>query len=52
MISSELRLFLGQRLAVGFEGFDIPESIVRLVREYKLGNIILFPVQIAECRRI
>ena len=42
MDQHELRLKLGQRLSVGFDGFEIPEEYIRLVREYKIGNVILF----------
>ena len=36
------RILLGQRLAFGFEGTCIPEDFAALVREYKIGNVILF----------
>lgn len=36
------RLMIGQRLAVGFDGPTIPQDFVDLVREYKVGNVILF----------
>ena len=36
------RILLGQRLAFGFEGTCIPENFAALVREYKIGNVILF----------
>ena len=36
------RLLLGQRLSVGFEGYEIPDEYRALVREYKIGNVILF----------
>lgn len=42
MNSTELRLRLGQRLAVGFDGPVIPDEFARLIRDYKVGNIILF----------
>ncbi len=38
----ERRLRLGQRLSVGFEGLNVPEEYVRLVKEYKVGNAVLF----------
>ena len=37
------RILLGQRLAFGFEGTCIPENFAALVREYKIGNVILLP---------
>ena len=36
------RILLGQWLAFGFEGTCIPENFAALVREYKIGNVILF----------
>ena len=36
------RIMIGQRLSVGFDGPTIPQDFVDLVREYKVGNIILF----------
>ena len=42
MNDSELRLRLGQRVAVGFEGYTVPEDLRKLIRDYKAGNIVLF----------
>ncbi|MBQ8082239.1 MAG: beta-N-acetylhexosaminidase [Clostridia bacterium] len=42
MNATELRRRLGQRLCAGFEGFTIPQELIDAVREYKIGNIILF----------
>ena len=42
MNQQELRLKLGQRLGIGFDGYEIPEDCARLIREYKIGNVILF----------
>ena len=39
---NDLKIMLGQRLSVGFDGFEIPEEFERLIREYKVGNVILF----------
>ena len=36
------KLMIGQRLAVGFFGLTVPDDLAELVREYKVGNIILF----------
>jgi len=38
----DTKLMIGQRLAVGFDGPTIPQDFIDLVREYKVGNIILF----------
>ena len=40
--AEELRLKLGQRLGIGFEGYEIPEDCAKLIREYKIGSVILF----------
>lgn len=37
-----LRAQIGQRLAAGFPGTEPDEDFLRLVREYKVGNVILF----------
>lgn len=42
MNGSEFRKTLGQRLSVGFDGFTVPDEFAQLVREYKVGNVILF----------
>ena len=36
------KLLIGQRLSVGFDGPVIPKDFIDLVREYKVGNVILF----------
>jgi beta-N-acetylhexosaminidase len=33
---------IGQRFAAGFPSYDISDDFVRLVKEYKIGNVILF----------
>lgn len=33
---------LGQRLAVGFDGYEIPQELRQLAEEYRIGNVILF----------
>lgn len=38
---------IGQRVMAGFEGTTVPESIRALVREWKVGNFILFSRNIA-----
>ncbi len=38
----DLRGFVGQRMAVGFDGTEINEDITDLISNYKIGNIILF----------
>ena len=42
MNDTELRLRLGQRIGAGFEGYTVPEDMKNLIREYKVGNAILF----------
>ncbi len=42
MNTQSIRHRLGQRLAVGFEGETIPEEYRQLIREYQVGNVILF----------
>lgn len=33
---------IGQRLVGGFPGTEMSEEFIRLVKEYKIGNVILF----------
>ena len=37
-----LREMIGQKLVVGFPGTELDGEFIRLVEEYKVGNIILF----------
>ncbi len=41
-MSDTLRAALGQCLCVGFDGLEIPDEYIRLVKEYKVGNVLLF----------
>ena len=41
-MTEELKLLLGQCLSVGFDGPVIPEEYEKLVKEYKIGNTVLF----------
>ena len=41
-MNEEMRIRIGQRLSVGFDGFTIPQEYVDLVKRYKVGNVILF----------
>ena len=33
---------LGQKLVFGFHGTELSEEFISLVKEYKIGNVILF----------
>lgn len=33
---------LGQKLVFGFHGTELPDEFIALIREYKIGNVILF----------
>ena len=37
-----MREMIGQRLVFGFKGTRLPEDFKNIIREYKLGNVILF----------
>ncbi|HIT33946.1 MAG TPA: glycoside hydrolase family 3 protein [Candidatus Faecousia intestinigallinarum] len=37
-----IREMLGQKLAFGFHGTALPQEFIDLLREYKVGNVILF----------
>lgn len=36
------RQMLGQRIALGFHGIRLPKEFLELIREYQVGNVILF----------
>lgn len=42
------RIKIGQRLVAGFPGTEPNEEFLRLVREYKVGNVILFKHNIVD----
>ena len=46
---------IGQRLVFGFKGAELPQEFIELVREFKLGNVILFRYNVentAQLRRL
>ena len=38
----DLQTMIGQMICVGFEGTQAPETLLELIRTYKIGNIALF----------
>ena len=48
MIDERMKLLAGQRLVAGFEGYTVPESFQKLIRDCKIGNVILFRRNIRE----
>ncbi len=47
MIALTDRQKIGQRLAAGFPGTKMSDAFVRLVKEHKIGNVILFKENVA-----
>ena len=37
-----VKQMLGQKLVFGFHGTELPDDFIALIREYKIGNVILF----------
>ena len=37
-----VRQMLGQKMIFGFHGTELPEEFIELIREYQIGNVILF----------
>lgn len=37
-----VKQMLGQKLIFGFHGTELPEEFIQLIKEYKIGNVILF----------
>ena len=48
----DLRWQVGQKLAVGFPGTEVPQALRELVAEYKIGNIILFEENIRDAAQL
>ena len=40
--SEQIRQMVGQHFVVGFAGTELNEEFVQLIKEYKIGNVILF----------
>ncbi len=47
-----LTTMLGQKLIFGFHGAELPEEFIRLVKTYKIGNVILFQRNVRSARQI
>ena len=43
---------IGQRLMTGFPGTEMSEEFRQVVREYKIGNVILFKENITDCAQL
>ena len=41
-MNRDMRIKIGQRLVVGFDGLEVPPEYVELVKKYKVGNALLF----------
>ena len=52
MDPQKLRKRLGQRLSVGFDGPTIPDEYRQMIREYKIGNVILFRRNVHSCEQL
>jgi beta-N-acetylhexosaminidase len=48
MLNLSNRVKIGQRIVAGFPGTEPNEDFLRLVREYKVGNVILFKHNIVD----
>ena len=42
------QVLIGQRLVAGFPGTAITPELVQVIRQYKIGNIILFRENISD----
>ena len=52
MIDERMKLLAGQRLVAGFEGYTVPESFQKLIRDCKIGNVILFRRNIQSAKQL
>ncbi len=42
MEMEQTKQMVGQHFVAGFAGLKLSEEFVRLIKEYKIGNVILF----------
>lgn len=47
-----LREKIGQRLMIGFPGTQLDDAFIRLVKTYKIGNVILFRRNVQDCAQL
>ena len=47
-----LKQMLGQKLIFGFHGKTMPEEFKNLLREYKIGNVILFQRNVESAQQL
>ena len=47
-----VRQMLGQKLVFGFHGTQLSEEFKTLIREYKIGNVILFRRNIESAEQV
>ena len=47
-----LKAMIGQRLVAGFPGYEITDALRSVVKEYKVGNIILFAENVRDCAQL
>ena len=43
---------IGQRLMTGFPGLEMNEEFIRVIKEHKIGNVILFRENIRDCEQL
>ncbi len=43
-----MKHLIGQRMAIGLSGTTLTEDFIRLVKEYKIGNVILFKANLVD----
>ncbi len=52
MNNMTVRQMLGQKLIFGFHGTELSEEFISLIREYKIGNVILFLRNVASADQL
>lgn len=48
----DLKQMLGQKIVLGFHGLEMPEEFVNLIREYKIGNVIIFQRNVESAQQL
>lgn len=52
MNNMTVKQMLGQKLCFGFHGTEMSEEFISLIREYKIGNVILFLRNVASADQL
>ncbi len=52
MMDMTLRQMIGQKTILGFHGLEMPQDFIDFIREYQIGNVILFQRNIQSAQQL